>query len=107
SVAIGGTAAVGVASTLLLRTGLVEAGIAEYDRIIARGSTGLSISATQSEDFEATAVAGSAGGTAGVAGSASVAVLDNTTHAYIAGNVVVNGANLNAQPTQGVRVAAS
>jgi hypothetical protein len=106
-VAAGGTAGVGVSSVVLVRTGKVDAGIAEYDRVTAKGTSGLSITATQSEDFDATAVAGAAGGTAGVAGSATVAVHSNTTYAHIDRGVVVNGDNLGAMATQGVAVAAS
>ena len=106
-IAAGGSAGVGVSSVVLVRTGMVDAGIAEYDRVVAKGSAGLSITATQSEDFESIAVAGAVGGTAGVAGSATVAVHTNTTYAHIDRGVVVNGANLGAAATQGVAVSAS
>src|SRR5690606_26225440 len=100
-------AGVGVSSIVLVRTGKVDAGIAEYDRVAAKGTSGLSITATQSEDFESIAVAGAVGGTAGVAGSVTVAVHDNRTTARIDEGVVVNGDNLAATATQGVAVAAS
>ena len=106
-VAAGGTAGIGVSSVVLVRTGKVDAGIAESDHVIAKGSSGLSISATQSENFDATAVAGAVGGTAGVAGSATVAVHTDETYAYIGAGVIVNGTNTGASAAQGVAVSAS
>ncbi|MBX3093015.1 MAG: hypothetical protein KF680_00510, partial [Cryobacterium sp.] len=105
-VAVGGTAGVGVSAVVLVRTGIVDAGIAAYDVIDSKGATGLSITATQSADFDLTAVAGAVGGTAGVAGSASVAVHSNTTHARIDRGARVNEDNVGASATQGVALAA-
>ncbi len=79
----GGSAGVGVSPVVFVRTGIVDAFIAARDVVWARGGAGLSITAAQSENQWLVAVAGTLGGSAGVAGAAAVGVQTNTTHAHI------------------------
>ncbi|MGN6127474.1 MAG: beta strand repeat-containing protein, partial [Humibacter sp.] len=107
NLSIGGSAGVGVSSAVLVRTGIVDAYIAAADTLQAHGASGLSIGATQSEDVTLLAVGGAGGGSAGVAGSATVGVQNNTTHAHIDAGVTVNGDNTGAAATEGIALSAS
>ncbi len=71
--------------------------------------TGVAVVATSFEDFLTIAVGGAGAGTAGVAGSATVTVLDETTHATIAENAKINTGTLatDEDTNQSVRVLAS
>ena len=68
----------------------------------ANGGAGLTVSATQSEDFTLLAVGGAGGNNAAVAGSIVVDVQNNHTLAHIDNNVSVGDG-----PSAGVAVAAS
>jgi len=83
SVGGGGSAGVGISNTTLVKTDDVEASIGEGATISSHGSTGLSLTGSISEDITTIAVAGAAGGSAGVAGSATINVWNDTTRAYI------------------------
>src|SRR6185436_11753640 len=79
----GSEAGVGVAAAVLVRDGTVDAAVGGNADLRAAGGTGVSVTATQDEDVFLLAIAGAGGGTAGVAGSATVDVLTNTTYAHI------------------------
>ena len=82
NIAIGSSAGVGVSAAILVVDGIVTATTADHDTLTAT-SGDATVSATQSEDIKLIAIGGSVGGTAGVAGSAAVNVLSNTTTASI------------------------
>ncbi|WP_367889442.1 hypothetical protein [Humibacter ginsenosidimutans] len=107
NLSVGGTAGVGVSSAVLVRTGIVDAFIAANDDVQAHGAPGLAIGAAQSENVTLLAIGGSAGGTAGISGSATVGVQNDTTTAHIDSGVTVNGDNTGAQAGEGIALAAS
>ncbi|MFL6035275.1 MAG: beta strand repeat-containing protein, partial [Gaiellaceae bacterium] len=109
----GSSAGIGIASAILVRSGTVDAAVKGGD-ITSRGTNGLSVSATQSENVFLLAVAGSGGGDAGVAGSVVVDVQNNTTKAHIDNGARVNCAIADScanggspSSSQGVAVAAT
>jgi LPXTG-motif cell wall-anchored protein len=104
---VGGDAGVGVSSSVLVRTGVVDAGIAAGDDVVALGAPGLAVTATQSENETLLAVGGAASGTAAVSGSATVGVQNDTTHAHLDTGVTVNGDDTSAQAGSGIALAAS
>ena len=90
----------------------VEAGVGEGASIAGRGAEGVHVSATQEESIKLIAVGGSVGGNAGVAGSATVDVLTDTTNAHIDPGAKVNCAGVSctdegAAASQEVAVVAS
>ncbi|HUU83030.1 MAG TPA: hypothetical protein VM243_05950, partial [Phycisphaerae bacterium] len=128
-----GTAAVGVANTTLVTDNTVKAYVGQDATVRAKGNgdavsaftgtkdgngnkktepmRGLAVTATSYEKIRSFAVAGSGAGTAGVAGSAAVNVLDETTLAYVDQGAVINdntqGANAGSNAAQDVNVLAS
>ena len=111
-VSVGGKAGVGVSSTTLLRTEDVNAGIAEEASVSSAGAGGLTVAASDNENIKLIAIGGSVGGNAGVAGSATVDVLNDTTKASIGEGATVNcqGADCSdpgAASSQGVAVTAT
>src|SRR5207244_111351 len=82
SVGGAGTAGIGAANTTLVHTATTEAFIGAGAQVSA-GDTGVSIIARASEDIVSIAAGIGVGGTAGVAGSAAVNVLNETTKAYV------------------------
>ena len=86
----GGSAGVGVSNTTFVHDSVAIAYVGIGATLTARGSTGVSIAATTSGDVTTVAASGSAGGTAGVAGSAVVNVIDDTTWAFIGDRAKVN-----------------
>ena len=108
----GSSSGIGVATVIIDRQGTVDAAIKGGD-ITSRGSTGLTVSATQEDDMLILAVAGSGGETAGVAGSVIVDVLGDKTMAHIDNGTRVNCAVADScanggtpSGTQGVAVSA-
>ncbi|MEX0958007.1 MAG: LEPR-XLL domain-containing protein [Burkholderiales bacterium] len=110
----GGSGGVGIASTTIVTSNVVEAYIgvnaevdaaARGDRSTAEGR-GVSVIANSSEDIRTAAVAGAGGGTAGVAGSATVTVLNETTRAFVDRGARLNQAGGGAE-LQDVLVRAS
>ena len=89
-VSVGSKAGVGVSSATLVRGQTVDAGIAERATVGAAGEGGLHVSAAQEESIKLIVVGGSAGGNAGVAGSASIDVLTDRTNAHIDPGAAVN-----------------
>ncbi|MGA2499913.1 MAG: hypothetical protein ABSH20_19420, partial [Tepidisphaeraceae bacterium] len=85
--AFGGTAGVGLSAVVLVKTNTVNADVAAQANITAAG---LTVSATQPDTVQVVAVAGAGGGTAGVAGSGSVEVINETTDAWIDQNAIVH-----------------
>ncbi|HEX8971092.1 hypothetical protein, partial [Oryzihumus sp.] len=114
-VAIGlDSAGVGVSASILVRTSVVDAGIGAGDSIQAKSENGasslapgLTVSATQGENLFILAVGGSGGGDAGVAGSVTVDVLNDTTTAHVDPGVSVNADNTGAGSSEGMTVAAT
>ncbi|KPK01382.1 MAG: hypothetical protein AMK71_05800, partial [Nitrospira bacterium SG8_35_4] len=68
---------------------------------------GLSVTATSYEDITSAAAGAAGGGTAGIAGSASVIIMDETTKAYIEDTATVNADNSSGNDEQDVSVLAS
>ena len=106
SIGAGGTAGVGASNTTLLHADTVEAYVGEGATVTTGGATGLSVRAYSAEDIISIAVAGTGGGTAGVAGSAVVTDLDETTRAFIgrSAHITAGNAGVNAP---GVTVSAA
>ena len=117
-----GTAAVGVANTTLVTDNDVAAYVGKGATVQANGNQtvvdvhvgtnatdsmrGVAVTATSNEKIYSFAVAGSGAGKAGIAGSAVVNVLDETTTAYIDESATVNAANGSAHGAQDVVVLA-
>ena len=77
-IAVASSAGVGLSLVIFVNTGIVDAFIGAFDTITA-GAGGVTVSAFQSEDIKLIAVGGSVGGSAGIAGSATIDVLSLTT----------------------------
>uniref|UniRef100_UPI0032217262 beta strand repeat-containing protein n=1 Tax=Microbacterium sp. TaxID=51671 RepID=UPI0032217262 len=98
-VGVGSTAGIGVASVVFVRTGVVDAYVAAGDTVWARGGTGLTVTASQSEDQWLVAVAGTVGGTAAVSGAVTIGVQNNTTTAHLDRGVTVDGVGSDGWPS--------
>ncbi len=83
SVGAAGTAGLGAANATLDHTGTTLAFIGADATVKAGTAAGLSISAIAGEDILSIVAGVAVGGTAGVAGSAAVNILNETTSAYI------------------------
>ena len=103
----GSSAGIGIAAAVLVRDGRTKAWIGRDADIEAKGATGLTITATQSEDLLLISAGGAGGGDVGLAGSAVVDVLENDTHAYIDRGATINGNNTGAAATQSIKISAS
>jgi len=123
----GGTAGVGIAALVLVHTDTVTASIGEGASVTARGAgtavqavtgerdangdwiktaaSGVVVTAVSYENITGAAVGGSFGGTAGVAGSAIVNVMTETTRASIGQNAIVSATGASGDP--GVTLVAS
>jgi VCBS repeat-containing protein len=108
---LGGKVAIGIANVTALTNNLVEAFLGEGVNITSRGNLnstlvptsqggnraddsnfkGVSITAISREEIAIAAVSGSGAGKVGVAGSAVVFALNETTQAYIGDGVELNG----------------
>ncbi len=126
NVAGGGKAAVGVSNSTLITDNTVEARIdgtasgrgkrGTMDvpigtkdaggAIETAASTGVAVTATSHEDIETIAAGGSGAGSVGIAGSATVTVMDETTTAAIGANAQINPLD-DGSSTQDVTVRAS
>lgn len=95
--AAGGTAGVGASNTTLVHNDVVDAHVGQNVHVTTHGPVGLSVIAASSESVHSFAVGG------GVAGSASVNVLNETTRAFLDSGVVVDATSA----TPGVDVTAS
>ncbi|MCB2043248.1 MAG: hypothetical protein KDH48_22030, partial [Rhodoferax sp.] len=94
SLAISGSSAgVGLSNTTLVHNDTVEARIGDRSTVVARG-WGASVVAHSSEDVTSVAAAGSGASSAGVAGSATVNILNETTLARIG-----NGVSFDVMPS--------
>jgi hypothetical protein len=93
SVGVGSTAGIGAANATLVHSATTKADTGTKATVTAAG-TGLTISATEKEDILSIVAGVAVGGTAGVAGSATVNVLTEVTTADVgAGSTItVNGA---------------
>ncbi|WP_312523058.1 hypothetical protein [Anaerospora sp.] len=67
---------------------------------------GIAVTATSKNDIKASVAAGAGGGTAGIAGSGAVTIIDNETQAFIGDNTKINNDNAQAGADQSVMVAA-
>ncbi|HET7465666.1 MAG TPA: hypothetical protein VFL29_03300, partial [Candidatus Dormibacteraeota bacterium] len=108
------TSAAGVAlsAVVAVRDGRVSASVAPSADIQAYGTTGLTVNATQTEDYTLLAIGGAGGDSAAVGGSVVVDVLTDHTTASIGNSATVNCAgggctNGSANATQAVVVKAS
>ncbi|MDX9752662.1 MAG: LEPR-XLL domain-containing protein, partial [bacterium] len=111
SVGGSGTAGIGASNTTIVHTDTVRAYVGKNAVVTAKGEKdgittytaadvsgdptksvikGLSVTATSTEDFATTAVGGGFAGTVGIAGSATVNVLTETTSAFIDENAQIN-----------------
>ena len=105
--AFGSSNGISVSAAVLVRDARTKAWIGQDADIEAKGPIGLTINASQTEDIYLIAAGGTGGGTAGIAGSAVVDILDNETHAYVDRGATVNGVNTGAASTQGIAISAS
>ena len=87
------TSSAGVAVSVIVidRQGTVDAGVGANSNLQANGGTGLTVSATQSEDIDLISVGAAGGDSAGVAGSVIVDIQNNSTLAHIDSGVTVGG----------------
>ena len=106
SIAVGGTAGVGLANTTLVHNDSVIARVGDFAEVETRGGTGLQVSARSTEDIVGTAITGSAAGTVALSGSAGVYVLNETTQASIGQNTTVVADNGSASGLPNVEVTA-
>lgn len=90
NVSLAGTGALGISSSTIVGTNVVEAWIGQNAAVFAGGyhdlpvtEAGLLVTAKSSEDVRNFAVGGAGAGEIGGAGSASVTVLNETTRAFI------------------------
>lgn len=89
--AVGSTAGLGISNSTVVHTDTLRAFVGEHAVVSASGGRGLGIEANSWENMVTVAVGGAvATGQAGIAGSAAVTVLNETTKATIAENAVVN-----------------
>ena len=93
--ALGSDAGVGLANTTLVHKDRVEAQLGARAELRASAAAGLTVEAASSEQLLGIAAAGAGSATAGVAGSAVVNILNETTRAGIA-----DGARINATAVQ-------
>ena len=92
NIAIGtGSAGVGASAAILVRNGTVDAAVRTGADVDADGGSGLVVSASQNADVLLISVAGAGGNSAGVAGSAVVNVMTNSTKAHIDQGATVGG----------------
>ncbi|WP_456654689.1 hypothetical protein [Bradyrhizobium sp. JR3.5] len=113
SVGAGGDAGIGVANTTLVHSDTVLAYVGQSAKVNAGGD--VDITASAGEDIITIAAGIAVGGDAGVAGSAAINVLDETTKAYVGPGATVttsvgSGGNLQisaSDPTSIVSVAGS
>ena len=91
-----GAAGVGASAVILLRNGNVDAAVHSNATVDANGSTGLSVSAQQTENLTLIAVGGAGGDDAGVAGSVVVDDMHNSTHAHLDSGVTVGDSSASA-----------
>ncbi|MEQ1831146.1 MAG: hypothetical protein ABL921_34690, partial [Pirellula sp.] len=92
SLGLGGTAGIGAGNSTLVHTDTVLASIADGANVTA-GGTGLSISASSSEDIVGVSASAAGGGSAGIAGSATVIDLTETTMATIGRSTSITSSN--------------
>ena len=98
----GGSAGVGASVVVLVRNGTVDAAIHQNAHVDADGGTGVSVSATQSENGIYIAVGGAGGDSVGVAGSVVVDVMNDSTKAHVDDDVQIGDA-----PSAGLHVSAT
>jgi len=86
SVGAAGTAGIGAANVTLTHTDNVQAYTGENANITSNGGAGLAVSVSSREDVIGIAAAGGGAETAGVAGSATAVILDESSQAWIGRN---------------------
>ena len=95
SAAGGGDAGVGISNATLVKIDTIEATIGTNANIASHGSAGLSLTANLPENIKTIAVAGAGAGDAGIAGSATVNVWNDTTYAGMGDNGSIDASALN------------
>ena len=91
--AFGSSAGVGLATTVLVKNLVLDAHIGQGATITAEGAAGLSVTATTQENLNTIAIAGAAAGQAAVAVSATVNIVNQTVHAYIDQDAMVDASH--------------
>ncbi len=104
SVGIGGSTGIGASNVTLTHNDTVLAIVGNNATVLAEGGTGLTVSASSTENIIGTSAAGAGAGTAAVAGSATVLVLDETTRAIIGRSTNIDADNGATAGTPGVSV---
>ena len=105
--AAGGSAGIGASNTTLVHNDSVLAYAGQDVDLASGGAIGLTIAALSSENIQAFAMGGGLAGSVGVAGSASVNVLTETTRAYLDAGVTVNAISATVGVDPGVNILAS
>ncbi len=93
SIGVASSAGIGAANTTLVHSETVEAYVGQRASVSSQGTNGLSVGASSSEELITIAVAGGAAGTVGIAGSAVVNDLNETTLAFIANGATITCAS--------------
>ncbi len=96
-VSSGGTIGFGASATYNKLASTVEAKI---ENAQVQSDADVVVSAEASREIETVAVAGSGGGTAGVAGAIVINDLDNTVRAHVTGGAVLSAGNIDIAATQ-------
>jgi hypothetical protein len=107
SVGGGSSAGIGASNTTLVHNDTVEAYVGERASVTSEGTTGLSVTAHSSEDLITIAAAGAGAGTAAVAGSAVVNVLNETTYAFVGKSATITTDNASAAGSPSIFIDAS
>ncbi len=100
---IGGDAGVGASNTTLVRDDTVQASIGGNAHLATGGNAGLAVTSISSEDIFTLAITGGGSATAGIAGSATVNTLTDTTHASIGAGTQVDAISAASDPSVMVR----
>ncbi|MBI5616868.1 MAG: right-handed parallel beta-helix repeat-containing protein, partial [Gammaproteobacteria bacterium] len=87
-ISIGSDAGVGISNTTFVHNDTVEAYAGDFSTVTARGA-GFDVTANSSEDLVTIAAGGSGGGSAGIAASAAVNILNETTLAAVGDGVTI------------------
>ncbi len=100
------SAGIAIALAVLDRHGRVDAGIGQNASIEAKGSTGLKLHATQTENLKLISIGGGGGDSVGIAGSIVVDVLNNHTKAHVDKGATINSNNSGALAGQSIEIRA-
>ena len=105
--AFGSSAGVGLATTVLVKSLVLDAHVGQGANVAAEGPAGLAVTATTQENLNTIAIAGAAAGEAAIAVSATVNIVNQTVHAYIDQDATVDASHTAAPNANSVTVAAT